>query len=116
MSALDNDWWKPEYGDYDTVRRQIEPRAGIGHLDGLPWYRAELPAPEHACTRQSWQTDTVGHLWLERCACGGARTHHPANPDPQWFGRNSRVTGRVLSPTVIRRALLRWLHKKGRPA
>ena len=107
--------WTNPYRASDEANCGVEQRAATQHLDGLPWYRAPLPEPEHACWRQSWQTE-AGRLWLERCPCGGARTHHQFTSDPVWFGRNSRATGRVLSPSVIRRALLRLLHKKGRPA
>jgi hypothetical protein len=92
------------------AHREAEDRAGVGHLGGLPWYRAELPPAVHDCWRQSWHTDAAG-LWLERCPCGGART--PAKPDAQWFGRNTRGTGRVLSPSIIRRACT-WLRREGR--
>jgi hypothetical protein len=103
------------YRTADSGHRDAEHRAGIGHLGGLPWYRAELPPTVHDCWRQSWHADVNG-LWLERCPCGGARSYRDGRPaTPRWFGRNSRSTGCVLSPSTIRRAC-RWLRQKGRPS
>lgn len=100
---------------YANPYREAERRAGVVHLDGLPWYLADLPAAAHDCWRQSWHTDD-NRLWLERCPCGGARAYRDGRPStPWWFGRNSRATGRVLSSSIIRRAC-RWLRQKGRPA
>lgn len=96
--------------------QEARQHAGIGHLDGLPWYRAALPPAAHDCWRQTWHTDPAGHLEFERCPCGGARAYRDGQPAaPRWFGRNTRATGRVLSPSIIRRAC-RWLRQKGRPA
>jgi len=87
----------------------------IGHLNDLPWYRADQPPARHDCWRQSWHTDTDGYLWLERCPCGGLRTYREGQPTTLWWvARNSRATGRVLSPSIIRRACT-WLRQKGRP-
>lgn len=80
-------------------------QAGITHLDGLPWYRAAIPPTAHDCWPQSQHRDPDGVLWLDRCPCGGARVHHPTAGD--WFGRDTRASGRVLSPTLIRLAAAR---------
>lgn len=93
-----------------------EPHTAVEHLDGLPWYTASIPPARHDCWRQSWHLNEAGHLWLERCPCGGIRTYRDGRPStPWWCGRNTRATGRVLSPSIIRRAC-RWLRQKGRPA
>ncbi len=77
--------------------------AGIVHLDGVPWYTAPIPPAGHDCWPQSRHTNDNGVLWLERCPCGAARVHHPTAG--AWFGRDTRATGRVLSPSVIRLAV-----------
>lgn len=103
------------YRTADDAHRAAERAAGVEHRDGLPWYRAELPPAAHDCWRQSWHADDTAGLWLERCPCGGARAYRNGRPStPWWFGRNSRGTGRVLSPSIIRRACA-WLRQKGRP-
>ncbi len=76
--------------------------AGIVHLDGVPWYAAPIPLAGHECRPQSQHRNADGLLWLERCPCGAARVHHPTAG--AWFGRDTRATGRVLAPSVIRRA------------
>lgn len=93
-----------------------KPFLHVVHVDGLPWFSAPLPPAAHDCWRQSWHTNPDGTAWLERCPCGGARTYPDGQPAaPGWFGRSTRATGRVLSPSTIRRAC-RWLRQKGRPA
>lgn len=77
--------------------------AGIGHLDDIPWYSAAIPPAGHDCWPQSQHANADGVLWLERCPCGGARVHHLTAGT--WFDHNSRATGRVLSPSVIRLAV-----------
>lgn len=77
--------------------------AGVTHLDGVPWYTAPIPPAGHDCWPQSQHHTADGLLWLERCPCGAARVHHPTAGD--WFGRDTRATGRVLSPSVIRLAV-----------
>lgn len=115
MNAVES-WWRPEFGAYDEARRTADRNAGIGHLNDLPWYTAPIPPAAHDCWRQSWHTDVNGHLWLERCPCGGTRVYREGRPSTLWWvGRNSRATGRVLSPSIIRRAC-RWLRQGGRPA
>lgn len=76
--------------------------ASITHLDGVPWYLAPIPPAVHECWPQSQHANADGVLWLDRCPCGAARIHHPAAS--AWLERDSRATGRVLSPTVIRLA------------
>jgi hypothetical protein len=84
----------------DTI--ETSHQASITHLDGIPWYRAPLPAAVHECWPQSWHTNSDGVLWLDRCPCGAARVHHPAAGG--WIACDTRATGRTLSPSVIRLA------------
>jgi len=97
------------------ARRDTRPFPSVAHLDNLPWYSAPLPPAHHDCWRQTWHANPDGTVWLERCPCGGARTYHDGQlATPCWFGRNTRATGRVLSPSIIRRAST-WLRRKDRP-
>lgn len=77
--------------------------AGITHLDGVPWYTAPIPPTGHDCWPQTQHHNADGLLWLDRCPCGAARVQHPTIG--AWFGRDTRATGRVLSPSVIRLAV-----------
>jgi hypothetical protein len=70
--------------------------ARVTHLDGTPWHSTPLPTADHTCWPHTSHTDPNGTVWLDRCPCGAART------TSDWFHRNSRATGRVLSPSVIR--------------
>lgn len=88
----------------DSRMATIETRclAGVTHLGGVPWYTSPIPSDGHSCWPQSQHRNQDGVLWLERCPCGAARVHYPIASD--WFGHNTRATGRALSPSVIRLA------------
>lgn len=61
----------------------------VEHLDGIDWFKAAPPPPEHAHVAQS-RGIMAGH-YIERCACGAAREsrHGP------WFfiGRDEPRVG-----------------------
>lgn len=111
-------WWRPEFGNYDEIRRETDRLAGIAHIDGVSWCDSPVPPAEHTCWAQTWQPHFSGRLWLERCPCGGWR-HRPVdeefNETTPWLSTNSRAQKCAPSPSLIMRALLR-LRRKGRPS
>lgn len=115
--ATAEDWWRPEFGDYEEIRREADRLAGIAHIDGVHWRLHPTPPADHACWAQTWQPHFAGRLWLERCPCGAWR-HRPADePFDQstpWKSVNSRAERCAPSPSLIMRALLS-LRRKGRP-
>jgi hypothetical protein len=56
----------------------------LKHIDGVPWWKAELPPPNHRC----WpQTDAwIGLRQVQRCACGAIRE----SDYPEWARINER--------------------------
>lgn len=57
--------------------------AQLVHVDGVPWWEAEVPAVRHRCRPQShgWR----GVTRVRRCACGAVRIN-----DGVWINRNAR--------------------------
>ena len=76
----DEKHWVP--AETNTLDFKLE----VYHLDGIPWFMAQLPNRFHSCKPQ-----TIGYInyfdYVERCACGAIRLRSHGH---DWSSKNDR--------------------------